>query len=88
MEDRRGQESAIARQGVAWMVQVYVQDNAYSPPNLDQWIVDSRASHHVTSQQVNLITYNPASSNHSRPGQQQYCEGHLSGRCGAALTLG
>jgi len=49
-ENRRGQGSANARQAVAWMAQVNSQDNAYcSPPTLDRWIVDSGASHHMTS---------------------------------------
>ena len=62
-EDRRGQESANARQAVAWLAQVNAQDNAYcSPPTLDRWIVDSRASHHMTSQQGHFITYYPEST--------------------------
>jgi len=56
-EDRRGQGSANARQAVAWMVQVNAQDIAYSPPTLDWWIVDSGASHHITSQQSYFSTY-------------------------------
>jgi len=64
MEDRRGQASANARQAVAWMSQVNAQDNAYysPPPTLDQWIVDSGASHHMTSQQGYFITYYPDST--------------------------
>jgi hypothetical protein len=59
-EDRRGQVSANARQAVAWMAHVNAQDIAYSPPTLDRWIVDSGASHHMTSQQGYFITYYPA----------------------------
>jgi len=45
------------------MVPVNAQDNAYcSPPTLDQWIVDSGASHHSTYQQVYFITYYPDST--------------------------
>jgi hypothetical protein len=57
MEDRRGQGSANARQAVAWMTNVNVQEIAYSPPTLDRLIVDSGASHHMTSQQGYFITY-------------------------------
>jgi len=50
-EDRRSQGSANVRQAVAWMAQGNDKDNTYySPPTLDRWIVDSRASHHMTSQ--------------------------------------
>jgi len=61
-EDRRGQGSANARQAVAWMAHVNAQDNAYSPPTLDRWIVDSGASHHMTSQQGYFVTYYPDST--------------------------
>jgi len=61
-EDRRGQGSANARQAVAWMAQVNAQDNAYSPPTLDRWIVDSGASHYMTSQQSYFSTYYPDST--------------------------
>jgi hypothetical protein len=61
-EDRRGQGSANARQAVAWMAPVHAQDIAYSPPTVDRWIVDSGASHHMTSQQDYFITYYPDSS--------------------------
>jgi len=61
-EDRSGQGSANARQAVAWMAQVHAQDTAYSPPTLDRWIVDSRASHHMTSQPGYFITYYPDST--------------------------
>jgi hypothetical protein len=62
-EDRRGQGSANARQAVAWMAQVNEKDDAYySPPTLDRWIVDSGASHHMTSQQGYFITYYPDST--------------------------
>jgi len=61
-EDRRGQGSANARQAVALMAQVNAQDNAYSPPTLDRWIVDSGASHHMTSQRSYFSTYYPDST--------------------------
>jgi hypothetical protein len=45
------------------MAQVNAQDNAYSsPPTLDPWIVDSGASHHMTSQQGYFFTYYPDST--------------------------
>jgi hypothetical protein len=62
-EVRRGQGSANATQAVAWIAQVNAQDNEYySHPTLDRWIVDSGASHHMTSQQGDLITYYPDST--------------------------
>ena len=40
------------------MAQINEKNNAYySPPTLDRWIVDSGASHHMTSQQDYFITY-------------------------------
>ena len=45
------------------MAQVNAQDTAYySPPTLDQWIVDSGASYHMTSQQGHFITHYPDST--------------------------
>jgi len=45
------------------MAQVNAQDNEYcSAPTLDQRIVDSGASHHMTSQQGYFITYYPEST--------------------------
>jgi len=61
-EDRRGQGSANARQAVAWMAHDNAQDIAYSPPTLVRWIVDSGASHHVTSEQDYCMPYNPDST--------------------------
>jgi len=61
-EDRRGQGSANPTQAVAWRAHVNAQDIAYSPPTLDGWIVDSGASHHMTSQQDYFITYYPDST--------------------------
>jgi len=61
-EDRRGQGSANARQVVSCMAQVNAQDNAYSPPTLDRWIVESGASHHMTSQRSYCSTYYPDST--------------------------
>jgi len=61
-KDRKGQGSANVRHAVAWMAPANAQDNAYSPPTLDRYIVDSGASHHMTSQQGYFITYYPDST--------------------------
>jgi len=65
-EHRRSQGSANATQPVAWMDQVNAQDNAYSPPTQAQWIVESGASHHMTSQHGNFSTYYPDSTTVTR----------------------
>jgi hypothetical protein len=63
MEDRRGKGSANARQAVPLMAQANEKDNDYnSPPNMDRWIVDSGASHHMNSQQSYFSTYYPDST--------------------------
>jgi hypothetical protein len=43
------------------MTQVNPQDIAYAAPTMDRWIVDNRASHHMTSQRSCFSTYYPDS---------------------------
>jgi hypothetical protein len=44
------------------MAHVNAKDIAYSPPILDQWIVDSRASHQMTSRWSYFSNYYPDST--------------------------
>jgi len=52
-----GLGSAYTSQAVGWMSLVNTWENAYSPPTLDRWSVDSGATHSMTLQPVHWLTY-------------------------------